>query len=134
MVSINNVTVAFGSYTLLDAVSFHISDGEKIGLVGKNGAGKSTMMKIILGVEKPDSGRVEMPREQTVGYLHKELVAATLHTQIQHGGHVVHLGQLVEPVPFPCRQWLYLLFRAKSPCPQQPVKVSFNDVHEYLRG
>ena len=69
MVSINNVTVAFGSYTLLDAVSFHISDGEKIGLVGKNGAGKSTMMKIILGVEKPDSGRVEMPREQTVGYL-----------------------------------------------------------------
>ena len=69
MVSINNVTVAFGSYTLLDAVSFHISDGEKIGLVGKNGAGKSTIMKIILGVEKPDSGRVEMPREQTVGYL-----------------------------------------------------------------
>ncbi len=69
MVSINNVTVAFGSYTLLDAVSFHISDGDKIGLVGKNGAGKSTIMKIIVGLEKPDSGRVEMPKEQTVGYL-----------------------------------------------------------------
>ena len=69
MVSINNVTVAFGSYTLLDAISFHISDGEKIGLVGKNGAGKSTVMKLIMGLEKPDSGRVEMPREQTLGYL-----------------------------------------------------------------
>ena len=69
MVSINNLTVAFGSYVLLDAISFHISDGEKIGLVGKNGAGKSTLMKIILGIEKPDSGRIEMPREQTMGYL-----------------------------------------------------------------
>ena len=69
MVSVNNLTVAFGSYVLLDAVSFHISDGEKIGLVGRNGAGKSTLMKIILGQEKPDSGRVEMPRGQTIGYL-----------------------------------------------------------------
>ena len=69
MVSINNVTVSFGSYTLLDGISFHISDGEKIGLVGKNGAGKSTVMKLIMGLEKPDSGRVEMPREQTLGYL-----------------------------------------------------------------
>ena len=69
MVSINNVTVSFGSFTLLDGISFHISDGEKIGLVGKNGAGKSTVMKLIMGLEKPDSGRVEMPREQTLGYL-----------------------------------------------------------------
>ena len=69
MVSINNVTVSFGSYTLLDGISFHISDGEKIGLVGKNGAGKSTVMKLIMGIDKPDSGRVEMPREQTLGYL-----------------------------------------------------------------
>lgn len=69
MVSINNLTVAFGSHILLDAISFHISDGEKIGLVGRNGAGKSTLMKIILGLEKPDSGRIEMPRDQTMGYL-----------------------------------------------------------------
>lgn len=69
MVSINNLTVAFGSHILLDAISFHISDGEKIGLVGRNGAGKSTLMKIILGLEKPDTGRIEMPREQTMGYL-----------------------------------------------------------------
>ena len=69
MVSINNVTVSFGGTPLLDGISFHITDGEKIGLVGKNGAGKSTIMKLITGVEKPDSGRIEMPKEQTVGYL-----------------------------------------------------------------
>ena len=69
MLSINNLTVAFGSYTLLDAISFHISAGEKIGLVGKNGSGKTTLMKIILGEEKPEGGRVEMSRDQTIGYL-----------------------------------------------------------------
>ena len=69
MVSINNVTVSFGGTPLLDGISFHITDGEKIGLVGKNGAGKSTIMKLIVGLEKPDSGRIEMPREQTIGYL-----------------------------------------------------------------
>ena len=69
MVSINNVTVSFGGTPLLDGISFHITDGEKIGLVGKNGAGKSTIMKLIVGLEKPDSGRIEMPKEQTVGYL-----------------------------------------------------------------
>ncbi|MBQ2566001.1 MAG: ABC-F family ATP-binding cassette domain-containing protein, partial [Bacteroidales bacterium] len=69
MVSINNVTVSFGGTPLLDGISFHITDGEKIGLVGKNGAGKSTIMKLITGLEKPDSGRIEMPREQTIGYL-----------------------------------------------------------------
>ena len=49
MISINNVTVSFGSFTLLDCISFHISEQDKIGLVGKNGAGKSTIMKLITG-------------------------------------------------------------------------------------
>ena len=49
MISINNVTVSFGSFNLLDCISFHISEQDKIGLVGKNGAGKSTLMKLITG-------------------------------------------------------------------------------------
>lgn len=74
MVSINNVTVSFGGEPLLNGISFHISDGEKIGLVGRNGAGKSTIMKLIAGLEKPDGGKIEMPREQTIGYLPQIMV------------------------------------------------------------
>ena len=69
MISLNNITVAFGSYTLLDDVSFHISDGDKIGLVGKNGAGKSTLMKLITGEQAPTSGSVALPSGIRIGYL-----------------------------------------------------------------
>ena len=69
MISLNSITVAFGSFTLLDDVSFHISDGDKIGLVGKNGAGKSTLMKLITGEQAPTSGSVALPSGIRIGYL-----------------------------------------------------------------
>jgi len=69
MISINNVTVAFGSEVLLDAISFHISEADKIGLTGKNGAGKSTLMKLITGEQQPSSGSIEKPAGLRIGYL-----------------------------------------------------------------
>ena len=69
MVSIDDLTVSFGNYNLLDHISFHISEGEKIGLVGKNGAGKSTLMKILCGLQSPTSGQVDRPSGVTIGYL-----------------------------------------------------------------
>lgn len=69
MVSIGDLTVAYGSYTLLDHISFHISESDRIGLVGKNGAGKSTIMKIICGEQTPTSGSIDKPAHITVGYL-----------------------------------------------------------------
>ena len=69
MISLNNVTVAYGSFTLLDDISVHISESDKIGLVGKNGAGKSTLMKLITGEQSPTSGRVEVPTDLCIGYL-----------------------------------------------------------------
>lgn len=69
MISINNVTVSFGSFTLLDSISFHISGQDKIGLVGKNGAGKSTVMKLITGEQQPTSGSVDKPSGIRIGYL-----------------------------------------------------------------
>ena len=69
MISVSNVTVAWGSFTLLDGVSLHIGDSEKIGLVGKNGAGKSTLMKLITGEEKPTLGSIERPAGVRMGYL-----------------------------------------------------------------
>ena len=69
MISINDVTVAYGSFTLLDSISVHISESDKIGLVGKNGAGKSTLMKLITGEQSPTAGHVDMPADLRIGYL-----------------------------------------------------------------
>ena len=69
MISINNVTVSFGSFTLLDCISFHISEQDKIGLVGKNGAGKSTIMKLITGEQQATSGSIDKPSGIRIGYL-----------------------------------------------------------------
>ncbi len=69
MISIDDISVSYGAFTLLDKINFHISETDKIGLVGKNGAGKSTIMKLICGIQKPTSGRVDLPQRLTVGYL-----------------------------------------------------------------
>ena len=69
MLSLNDVTVSFGNWTLLDSISFNISETDKIGLTGKNGAGKTTIMKLICGLQKPTSGRIDLPAHYTVGYL-----------------------------------------------------------------
>ena len=69
MISINNLTVSYGSWTLLDGVSFHISESDKIGLVGKNGAGKSTLLKLICGLQNPTSGQIDKPVHLRIGYL-----------------------------------------------------------------
>ncbi|MBQ8062065.1 MAG: ABC-F family ATP-binding cassette domain-containing protein [Bacteroidales bacterium] len=69
MISINGLTVAYGGFTLLDNIDFHISGSDKIGLVGKNGAGKSTIMKLICGLQNPTSGSVDMPNDLRIGYL-----------------------------------------------------------------
>ncbi len=69
MISIENVTVAYGGYVLLDNINFHVSDSDKIGLVGKNGAGKSTILKMICGLQNPTSGRIDRPKDIIIGYL-----------------------------------------------------------------
>lgn len=69
MISIQNLSVEFSAKTLLDNISYVINRRDRIALVGKNGAGKSTMLKIIAGLQKPTSGNVAMPRDTTVGYL-----------------------------------------------------------------
>jgi len=69
VISVSNVTVAYGSYVLLDGINFHISEQDKIGLVGKNGAGKSTLMKLITGEQSPTQGSIEKPVGIKIGYL-----------------------------------------------------------------
>ena len=69
MISINNLTVAYGGFTLLNEINFHISESDKIGLVGKNGAGKSTILKLVCGLQSPTSGKVAVPNGVKIGYL-----------------------------------------------------------------
>ena len=69
MISINNLTVAYGGFTLLNEINFHISESDKIGLVGKNGAGKSTILKLICGFQSPTSGKIAVPNGVKIGYL-----------------------------------------------------------------
>ena len=69
MISINSLTVAYGGFVLLNDINFHISENDKIGLVGKNGAGKSTNLKLICGIQSPTSGKVAVPSGVKIGYL-----------------------------------------------------------------
>ena len=69
MISINGLTVAYVSFPLLDNLNFHISERDKIGLVGKNGSGKTTIMKLINGLQSPTSGSVDKPADLRIGYL-----------------------------------------------------------------
>ncbi|MBR4978173.1 MAG: ABC-F family ATP-binding cassette domain-containing protein [Bacteroidales bacterium] len=69
MISINSLTVAYGGFVLLNDINFHISENDKIGLVGKNGAGKSTILKLICGIQNPTNGKVAVPNDVKIGYL-----------------------------------------------------------------
>ena len=74
MISINNLTVEFSAKTLFDNINYVINPKDKIALVGKNGAGKSTMLKIIAGLQSPTSGTVAIPTDVTVGYLPQQMI------------------------------------------------------------
>ena len=67
MISIENLSVEFSARPLFHDVSFVINDRDRIALVGKNGAGKSTMLKILCGQQKPTSGTVAIPNDTTIG-------------------------------------------------------------------
>jgi len=69
MISVEGLKVEFSANPLFQDVSFVVNDKDRIALVGKNGAGKSTMLKILCGIQKPDAGVVAVPNDTTIGYL-----------------------------------------------------------------
>ena len=74
MISVNSATVAFGGFTLFDNISFLINQKDRIGLAGRNGAGKSTMLKLISGEQNPTKGEIAIPRECKIGYLPQDMI------------------------------------------------------------
>ncbi len=69
MISVDGLSVLFGGFTLFDNVSFVLNKRDRVALVGKNGAGKSTMLKIFAGKQEPTSGNIAYPKDVTIGYL-----------------------------------------------------------------
>ncbi len=74
MISVNSVTVSFGGFTLFDNVSFLVNPKDRVGLAGKNGAGKSTMLKLIAGEDNPTKGDISKPKDYKIGYLPQDMI------------------------------------------------------------
>ena len=73
MLNIHNLSVSFGGSFLFEEVTFRLGSGDRVGLVGKNGAGKSTMLKILAGDFKPDSGQIATEKEVKIGFLRQDI-------------------------------------------------------------
>ncbi|MCF8346326.1 MAG: ABC-F family ATP-binding cassette domain-containing protein [Bacteroidales bacterium] len=73
MISIDNITVRFGAFTLFDRISFQLNKGDRAGLVGRNGAGKTTLLNLIAGLQKPDEGVVVGSDGLDIGYLPQQM-------------------------------------------------------------
>ena len=76
MISLDNLTVSYGGWTLFDGISFLINEKDRIGLVGKNGAGKTTLLRIITGEQQPTEGAVTLNGECAIGYLPQQMRVA----------------------------------------------------------
>ena len=84
MIAINNLTFEIGARALYDEANWHIKPGEKIGLIGANGTGKTTLLKIIVGDYKPTSGTISMSKDITLGYLNQDLLSYASDKSILH--------------------------------------------------
>lgn len=100
MISIEGLSVAFGGNTLFDNITYVINKKNRIALVGKNGAGKSTMLKIIAGLQAPTSGNVNMPKDLTVGYLPQQMNLSDTRTVMEEAeqafSHIFELQSRIE--------------------------------------
>lgn len=75
LIGLQNVTFEFGARTIVRNATWHLNPGERIGLIGYNGTGKSTLLKVLVGEYTPSEGTVEKSRETTIGYLHQDLLS-----------------------------------------------------------
>ncbi|WP_018477538.1 ribosomal protection-like ABC-F family protein [Pontibacter roseus] len=82
MISINNLSFHFGSRPMYEDANLHIKPKDKIGLIGLNGTGKSTLLRIIVGEYKPDGGSIQMSKETTIGFLNQDLLSYETHESI----------------------------------------------------
>ncbi|HBT93932.1 MAG TPA: ABC transporter ATP-binding protein [Chitinophagaceae bacterium] len=75
LIGLQNVTFEFGARAIVSEATWHIQPGERIGLIGYNGTGKSTLLKLLVGQLTPSKGTIEKGRDTTIGYLHQDLLS-----------------------------------------------------------
>lgn len=142
MISINNLSVEFTAKTLFDNVSYVINTRDKIALTGKNGAGKSTMLKIIAGLQQPTSGSVSRSADVTVGYLPQQMVLSDDTTVIEEASKAfAHLDEqrrrlqhindeLAARTDFESQEYAELIERMTSLTEQLAMAESENQIGE----
>ena len=100
MISIEGLTVEFGGNPLFDNITYVVNKRDRIALVGKNGAGKTTMLKIIAGLQAPTSGSVNRPRDLSIGYLPQQMQLSDTRTVMQEAeqafAHIFEMQQRVD--------------------------------------
>ncbi len=84
MIAINDLTFLIGSRALYDEANWHIKPGDRVGLIGANGTGKSTLLKLIVGEYTPTSGTISMSKDLKIGYLNQDLLSYDSHHSILH--------------------------------------------------
>lgn len=84
MISINGISFYFGSRPIYENASLHINDGEKIGLIGKNGTGKSTLLRLLSSEYETEKGSIEMSKDTSIGYFHQDLLSLTQNSSIKN--------------------------------------------------
>jgi ATP-binding cassette, subfamily F, member 3 len=82
LLGMNNVTFEFGARIIVEGATWHLNPGERIGLIGYNGTGKSTLLKVLVGQYSPSVGSVEKSRDTTIGYLHQDLLSFDTNSSI----------------------------------------------------
>ena len=85
MLTLSGVTLSYGDRKILDTVTWHIGDNDRVGLVGPNGEGKSTLLKVACDEIRPNTGEIIKPKDQTVGYLNQNVMQVTGHNGMGSG-------------------------------------------------
>lgn len=100
MVSVEGLKVEFNAKALFDDVSYVINKKDRIGLTGKNGAGKSTMLKILAGIQTPTAGTISIPKDVTIGYLPQVMILSDNYTVMEEAeqafGHIKELQEDIQ--------------------------------------
>ncbi|MEN8229684.1 MAG: ATP-binding cassette domain-containing protein [Bacteroidota bacterium] len=102
MISVDSVTIRFGAFILFDQITFQVNPGDRIGLVGRNGAGKTTILNLIAGKQDPDVGKVVKSAGKTVGYLPQQMKhrkGKTLYRETLNAfSHVIALKKRIDAI------------------------------------